>query len=327
MPVGNASDGIGLFAGQIMIAANMNLQHIDWRHDPVENENFNHFGNMQTALILPSVTIGLSDYWNVNYLQIIAIRTMHWGPDDESLHHRDESSLDDFVNANGGLLGDGKIKFQYLLNNTGMQAGNRTFIGFGLSIPSDNVLTSDPFFLQEEEQNGEIDWGEDGHEHRHFALSDGTYKGIVEVQYFNKRKANPAFWGIKAEAAIPITKSDYGYDAGNNYNLSLSTLFKLNSSSSLYPIGLSLGISWIHTGQGYWDNLPDPSSKSIMIIPTIGGIWKFGSSGISVNLQRPILIDGVGVGSDNALNNEFDAIELTIGYRYTLDYVIPWLYF
>ena len=26
-------------------------------------------------------------------------------------------------------------------------------------------------------------------------------------------------------------------------------------------------------------------------------------------------------------NNEFDAIELTIGYRYTLDYVIPWLYF
>ena len=64
-----------------------------------------------------------------------------------------------------------------------------------------------------------------------------------------------------------------------------------------------------------------------MIIPTIGGIWKFGNSGISVNLQRPILIDGVGVGSDNMLNNEFDAIELTIGYRYTLDYAIPWLYF
>ena len=82
MPVGNASDGIGLFAGQVMISANMNLQHIDWSHDPVPNENFEHFGHLNTVLLLPSITIGLSDYWNINYLQTIAIRKMGWGPHD-----------------------------------------------------------------------------------------------------------------------------------------------------------------------------------------------------------------------------------------------------
>ena len=117
MPVGNASDGIGLFAGQIMLSANMNMQYIDWSHDPTENEDFDHWGHLNSKILVPSVTIGLSDYWNINYTQIIAVRTMGWGPHEESNHHRDESSLDDFVNANGGILGDGKLKLQYLLNN------------------------------------------------------------------------------------------------------------------------------------------------------------------------------------------------------------------
>ena len=64
-----------------------------------------------------------------------------------------------------------------------------------------------------------------------------------------------------------------------------------------------------------------------MLIPTIGTIWKVGDSSISLNFQKPLLIEGIGVGSENALNNEFDALEFSIGYRYTLDYVIPWLYF
>ena len=91
--------------------------------------------------------------------------------------------------------------------------------------------------------------------------------------------------------------------------------------------GLSLGLSYLHTGEGYWGEQLDPSSKSTMIVPSIGGIWKFGKGGVSISLQKPFIIDGVGVGQDNTLNNEFDAIELTLGYRYTLDYAIPWLYF
>ena len=111
MPVGNASDGVGLFAGQIMFSANMNLQHIDWSHDPVApNHDLDHFGHLNTVLLIPSIKIGLSDYWNINYTQLIGIREMGWGPHVESVHHRTESSLDDFANANGGLFGDGKLK-------------------------------------------------------------------------------------------------------------------------------------------------------------------------------------------------------------------------
>ena len=328
MPVGNASDGIGLFAGQVMISANMNLQHIDWSHDPVPNENFEHFGHLNTVLLLPSITIGLSDYWNMNYLQTIAIRKMGWGPHDTSVHHRDESSLDDYANANGGLLGDSRIKFKYLLNNTGMQAGNRTFIGLGLLIPSNNVLTSDPFFLQEKAENGYVEWSSDGHEHRHFALSDGNYKGLLEVQYFNKRKNNPVFWGLKLDIQIPFKESDYGYNAGNSYNLSFSSLYKPNKKiSDLGIVGFSAGIVLLHASDGYWNGFLDPTSNSTMLIPTIGTILKVGGNSIALNIQKPLLIDGIGIGSENALNNNFDAIEFTIGYRYTLDYVIDWLYF
>ena len=318
MPVGNASDGIGLFAGQIMISSNINFQHIDWSHDQTEGEAFDHFGHLNSTILLPSITIGLSDYWNVNYTQMIAVRTMSWGPEEVSNHHRDESSLDDFDNAKGGLLGDGKLKFQYLLHNTGMQAGNRTFIGFGLSIPSNNVLTSSPFFAS----------GEEVEAHRHFALSDGNYKGLIELQYFKKTNYNPVFWGLKAEASIPLTDSDYDYRAGESYSLALTTLFKLNSKTPIQPIGISLGLFFLNTEQGYWGDSIDPSSKGTMLVPSIGSIWKFGKGGLSINLQKPQLIDGVGTGgNENTIKNDFDAIEITIGYRYILDYSIPWLYF
>ena len=318
MPVGNASDGIGLYAGQVMFSANMNIQHIDWSHDPTEDENFDHWGHLNSTILIPNITLGLSDYWNISYSQIIAVRTMGFGPHEESKHHRDESSLDDFINANGGLLGDGKLKFKYLLNNTGMLAGNRTFLSFGLLIPSNNVLTASPFYPD----------GQEVEEHRHFALSDGNYKGLIEIQYFNKRKNNPVFWGLKLDMHIPFKDSNYGYSAGKSYSLAFSSLFKPNKKiADLGIVGLSAGIVLLHTNDGYWDDFLDPSSKSTMIIPSIGGIWELGGGGVSLNLQNPLLIDGIGMTNENTLNNDFKAIEITIGYRYTLDYVIDWLYF
>ena len=328
MPVGNASDGIGLFAGQVMISTNINMQHINWSHDPVApNLDLEHFGHLSSTILIPTITIGLSDYWNVNYTQLIGIRGMEWGPHEESVHHRTETSLEDFVNAKGGILGDGKFLFKYLLHNTGHEEGNRLFLGIGMSVPSKNVLTSDPFFLEEQQNTGDVNWSEDGHDHRHFALSDGNYKGLLELQYFNKRKNNPVFWGIKLDSAIPFRDSDYGYKAGKSYSLALSALFKPNTKIVSNPIGISSGLVLLHAGQGYWGSFKDPTSISTILIPTIGGIWEVGNGTLSLNIQKPILIDGVGTGSENTLNNSFDAIELTIGYRYALDYVIEWLYF
>jgi len=363
MPVGNASDGIGLFAGQVMISANMNMQHINWGHDPVDPEPFEHFGHLNSVLLIPTITIGLSDYWNVNYTQFIGLRAMEWGPHNEtSVHHRTESSLTDYDNANGGFLGDGKLIFKYLLYNAGHEEGNRLFLGVGISAPSDNVLTSDPFFLAELEDNGgdgidpwedfvddndngvwddgedfvddnangvwdDSDWNDGEHNHRHFALSDGNYKGLLELQYFNKRKNNPVFWGIKFNMSRPFKDSDYGYAAGDSYNLALSALFKPTKKIFTNPIGISSGVFLVNAQRGYWNGLPDPTSKSTVLIPSIGAIWEYGKGTVSLNFQKPFLISGYGAGSENALNNKFDAIEITIGYRYALDYVIPWLYF
>ena len=148
------------------------------------------------------------------------------------------------------------------------------------------ILTSSPFF-----ESGEVE------PHRHFALSDGTYKGLLELQYFKKTAYNPVFWGLKTEVAIPLSDSDYGYRAGESYNIALTTLFKLNSKTPVSPIGISLGLFYLHMGQGYWNDTIDPSSKSTMIVPSIGGIWKIGKQGFSINVQKPYLIDGIGVGN------------------------------
>ena len=71
---------------------------------------------------------------------------MHWKEPDVSLHHRTESSTSDFHNANGGILGDSKIIIRYLVKNQGLGSGFRIYTGGGITIPSNNQLTSDPFF-------------------------------------------------------------------------------------------------------------------------------------------------------------------------------------
>ena len=42
LPVGSADNGVGLWAGQIMISGNYNFQYIDWAHDPIPGEEFEH---------------------------------------------------------------------------------------------------------------------------------------------------------------------------------------------------------------------------------------------------------------------------------------------
>ena len=56
-----------------------------------------------TNAILPTLTIGLTNYINFSYQQIIGIRSMDWMRSEDSAHHRDEHSLEDFLNANGRL--------------------------------------------------------------------------------------------------------------------------------------------------------------------------------------------------------------------------------
>ena len=99
-----------------MFSTNYNYQYIDWAHDPIPGEEFEHLGNLVSHIIRPTITIGLSDYLNINYQQTIGVRSMDWMGEGDSYHHRDENSLSDFVNALGNAYGDASINLKYLVN-------------------------------------------------------------------------------------------------------------------------------------------------------------------------------------------------------------------
>ena len=154
MPVGNSDSGVGLWAGQIMFAVDNINQYVDWWHEalPGSGEGFDHEGTLTSTIVVPKITIGLSNYWNLTLSQTIGNRYMNWNGDAKTIHHRDEGTNSDFLNALGGYFGDTKIIARYLLFNDGVGAGKRFFIGGGLNIPSKATLTSDPYFLNEEEK-------------------------------------------------------------------------------------------------------------------------------------------------------------------------------
>ena len=163
-----------------MLSVNMNIQHIDWSHDAIPSSDSytgDHLGSLDSYLIIPGLTVGISDYLNFSYSQTIGVRSMHWGGegDVDSWHHRSETSYSDYINSVGGAFGDARFKLRYLYKNTGMKEGNRIYFGLGMLIPSKNVLTSSPFF-----EPGEVE------PHRHFSLSEGAYKGLLEFQIFKK---------------------------------------------------------------------------------------------------------------------------------------------
>ena len=265
-----------------MLSGNYNFQYIDWAHDPIPGEEFEHLGNLVTNLITPTITIGLTDYLNINYQQSIGVRRMDWMGDGESEHHRDESSLSDFANAIGSAFGDATINLKYLLTNTGLEEGSRIFIGAGLTIPSNNVLTENPFLINEED-------GTALNEHRHFSLSDGCYKTNFELQYYIKRNSKnwfqPAFYGFTFNYISPIQESEYGYLSSNTYIGIGSMLFPTKLQGDWNPKGISLGLAYLKTEQAFWNDEAAPNSETDIIIPSFGMIWnhmKYGS--FSLNL-------------------------------------------
>ena len=334
MPVGNSSNGVGVFPGEVLFTINGNFQHIDWSHDEVGSEPFDHFGTMETYIISPGITIGLTEYFNFNYNQILGIRSMHWGPDQESIHHREESTLTDYINnqgfaqAIGGLVGDARFKIRYLHKNVAMKEGSRIFFGLGMLVPSKSVLTESPFLVNEE------DWPEDNEhwtgEHRHFSLSDGAYKGLLEFQLFNKRHHNPVFYGFSANIEVPLSESKYEFMPGISYSFITSLIYNNNKYNSeknfnFHPLGFSFGLSLLGLTEASWHGVTTPNSESKILVPSFGGIWKLNKTTISISLQKPIFITGLAQSDDDPLNNKTDAIEIVFGYRRNLGYMIPWL--
>ena len=315
MPVGNSDRGVGLWAGQIMFGLDNSNQYIDWWHEaiPESGEGFDHEGTLTSVIINPSLTIGLSNFWNITINKTIGQKTMTWTGDTTTIHHRDEGTESDFNNAIGGYLGDTKLMLRYLVVNDGQGPGMRLFLGGGFLLPSKNTLSSDPFFLSDKEQETD---------HRHFALSEGVYKGCFEIQLFKKKINNPVFMGGTIYVEKALTENNYGFKASDIYDLSLTAF-----SKKISAIKGSLGTSVItrHTTTAYWNGFETPNSRATVVTIGFGGLWNLGVGGVSLNIQKPFFIEGVFSGIECELDQRVKVWQVSMSYRRVLDFVIPWL--
>jgi hypothetical protein len=303
LPVGESDKGIGALKKQFYYGIQSHFTYIDWWHDPIGKEIFDHSGSLNTFLIRPSILYGISDKWNLMVTSTLGLRMMNWNVSDASIHHRTETSLSEFDNANGSVLGDSKIILRYLVKNTGMQNGFRIYTGGGLTIPSNSVLTSDPYFLNSNTPT----------KHRHFSLSNGTYNYIFESQVYYKRNINPTFYGGFLIIEKPFTKSEYGYLPPTTTSLSLSAIYKRfdNIDSSI-----GYGINILQTSQGYWNGIPAPNTKSTTVSPSITYLFSTKFGAVALNLQKPIFISGTFASNEGDIKQGSSVWQLSISLRF-----------
>ena len=303
MPVGESDKGIGALKKQFYYGIQSHFTYIDWWHDPIGKEIFDHSGSLNTFLIRPSILYGISDKWNLMVTSTLGLRMMNWNVSDASIHHRTETSLSEFDNANGSVLGDSKIILRYLVKNTGMQNGFRIYTGGGLTIPSNSVLISDPYFLNSNTPT----------KHRHFSLSNGTYNYIFENQVYYKRNINPTFYGGFLIIEKPFTKSEYGYLPPTTTSLSLSAIYKRfdNIDSSI-----GYGINILQTSQGYWNGIPAPNTKSTTVSPSITYLFSTKFGAVALNLQKPIFISGTFASNEGDIKQGSSVWQLSISLRF-----------
>jgi len=303
LPVGESNKGFGAEKGKIYYLIKGSLAYINWWHETLGNEQFDHSGLLNTYFVRPGFIYGLSDKLNIYINSTLGIRQMYWGGEKESIHHRDETSLTDYINAHGSILGDSRLIFRYIIKNTGTGKGFRLITGSGITIPSRSVLTSDPFFLE----------GDELKEHRHFSLSNGTYNGVFESQIYYRRNQNPVFVGGFIFFEKPLTESEFGYLPSTVLTLSLSTSFmNFDQKESSIDYGLSL----VYASQSYWNNLPAPNSKSLTVIPSIGYLFNSIIGGVSFNIQKPFYISGAFASNEGDIEQTSSIWQLSFSVRF-----------
>ena len=288
--------------GTVYYGVQLQSMFIDWWHDPVEGEPFKHSGLLNTYLIRPSIIYGVSDKFNIMASTAIGMRSMIWTGSKTSVHHRTESTLTDFKNAEPGMLGDTQLLIRYLAKNDGLGEGSRVILGGGLSVPSKSQLTADPFFLNGEEKG----------EHRHFSMSSGTYKYVLESQIFFKQPANPVFYGGFITFERALKESEHGYLPPSLLNASLSTTFKRFDAMDS-SIGYGLGL--LQSGKGYWNGKEEPNSESLSLIPSLSFLVNSRFGALSFNLQKPIFIKGVFITNEGDIKQGSNIWQFAITLR------------
>ena len=291
-------------------------EYLDWWHDDI-GEGFTHSGILNTHVMNPALTIGLSNYINLTISQSIGIRIMDYKGINETPHHRDEGTESNFINAIGGMKGDSRLLLRYLVLNDGMQ-GNRLFIGSGLIIPSNNRLTKSPFLYTVNDNGNKI-----FPDHRHFSMSEGNYQLIGEFQFFRKLTPPIIFWGVSSSIAHSIKESVEGFSSPTRVDFSLSFL-----TQKIQFINAALGIyiQYKYSGNAMWNDTITPNSKATVITPGFGFIWATQNKlGVALNFLFPKLLTGNLALIESLPDQKLTAAQISLGIRKTFDYSIPFL--
>jgi len=302
LPGGDSDKGLGAKKNEIYLSLENSYQYIDWWHEAIPGEPFDHEGSILTTVLRPGAIYGISNNINLFLTTTFGVRSMEWFGDNVSKHHRDEHSAEDFDNAIGGLLGDSKIIFRYLLKNTGAGDGFRIIIGSGLTIPSKNTLTINPFAKA------------DGLfvPHRHFSMSDGTYNYNSDFQIFYKRSKNPVFFGGSLSIAKPINENKYSYLPPTSAKAVLNIIYKTFDKID-GAIDLSMGLQSLSLAS--WDNEPVANSDAIIMTPSFSYLFKLKKGAISIGIQKPYFLEGGYGWNEDNIKETTNAWQLIIAYR------------
>ena len=291
---------------------------LDWSHSPVSNENYSHFGTLTSYVLNPSLTIGLSDYLNLTISKTIGTRIMNYeevSGVNPTPHHRDEGTDTDFLDqANGGLLGDTRLLLRYLILNDGMK-GTRFFIGTGLTIPSQARLTKSPFIKNNDDSYDD---------HRHFAMSEGNYQWMGELQFFRKLSPPVIFWGISTSFSYPIAENNEGFLAPVKVDLSFTLLTK---KIKLINASLGMYIQYKYSGHSAWNGLKDKNSEGKVFTPGFGIIWTTKNKlGLAINFLYPNLLENYNLSAiESNVDSNVNSFQISMGIRKTFDYSIKFL--
>jgi len=203
-------------------------------------------------------------------------------------HHRDESKIG---------IGDLKLMLRYLKSNISFGPGKRLFFGAGMIIPSNNTIKKNPY---------------SGGKHTHFAMSEGVYKFIGEIQYF-KRDKGPIVTGIVSQCIVPLHTNKYLFKPGTELSLTGYFLFqKINLLGGLPQLMLTGS----KRSASNWPKYDGTGETNLII--SGGLMWNRGDTHYSITLGYPFVNKPDIIKSGANVDGYAHSINITLSARMVL---------
>ncbi len=273
----------------MILGGNLANQNIDWWHSALDSTG-EHSGDLVSRIGDLNFNYGVTDNWNLQVNFLGGTRNMYF-PGTPNIHHRNEKKSG---------LANIRVIFRYLDTNQDFGPGDRFFLGFGLSIPSDNTLKEDPFSL-----------GKQGLDHTHFSMSEGVLKGIGEIQFF-RRTESPFLLGFVGRLESPFGPSKYGYQPGTE--VAMSGMSYLHGKRVLGAMPFFI-ISGQFRSRNYWNGKVSPNSEASIVQTGAGLTWNLGESLITLSAQSPFIFKTNMVDEANSVNSRTEVFLLSLSFR------------